>query len=98
MLEQESITGGSSGIWRRLMAGGAINHGAWLRARAEGQRIGECPRCGSYLTADAPYERADGQHDYVAACRDKEECRYEMVAPHGKVLQGSALKSRRKKG
>jgi hypothetical protein len=72
-----------------------IDHGSWLRARAEGGFVGTCRRCGDYLVPRIPDEHG-GRIDYEADCRN-EACRYTIMAPGGRVFS-SAVKSLRSGG
>lgn len=83
------------GLWKRFVdSDGRINHAAWLRARAEGQWVGTCRRCGDYLIPEAPHEH-DNRSDYQASCRN-DGCGYVMTAPGGRIALGSTRKSERK--
>lgn len=82
------------GLWKRFIEDGQINHGQWLRARAEGQWVGTCRRCGDYLTPEAPDEHGQ-RTDYQASCRS-DKCGYVMSAPGGRIALGSTRKSERK--
>lgn len=102
MASQDTLPGTSGrtfnpmdhGLWKRFITDGEINHGAWLRARAEGQWVGTCRRCGDYLVPQSPQEHGN-RTDYEADCRN-EKCGFVMMAPGGRVAGGSTRKSERK--
>jgi len=75
------------GLWERFKDGDRINHGAWLRARAEGAHVGTCRICGDYLIPAAPYEHTDGRVDNEAHCR---ACTATVNAPGGRILRRSS--------
>lgn len=89
MAEQETLPGthDPGGIWRRYVHHGQIEHGAWLRARAEGAPIGSCRRCGANLYPEAPHDRGGGQFDYEASCHTP-RCGGILTAPGGRVWRG----------
>jgi hypothetical protein len=74
---------------------GVIDHGKWLRAKAEGHFVGECRRCGDVLLPLTPRELNSQRTDYGAECRNREGCGWECVAVAGHCLIGSARKSER---
>ena len=90
------------GLWARFTDGDRINHGAWLRVRAEGGFVGTCRRCGDYLVPLAPYEHTDDRVDYEAHCRREivatmvggkrqvEGCEWTLSAPGGRMLRRSS--------
>ena len=90
------------GLWARFTDGDHINHGAWLRARAEGAHVGTCRRCGEYLIALEPYEHTNGRVDYEAHCRREivatmvagkrtvTGCEWTFNAPGGRILRRSS--------
>lgn len=83
----------SQGLYRLVHEDGAIKHAAWLRARAEHQQVGTCPRCNDYLIPAPPYEHA-GRTDYQADCRNS-ECGYSLVAPGGRVREPHTIRGTR---
>lgn len=80
------------GLYGPICRGGEIDHGAWLRAHAEGRAVGDCRRCGQDLMPLTPENHGQG-YDYQADCRD-ERCGYTILAPRGRVYS-SAFKSQR---
>lgn len=82
----------AGGLWDGVLSGWQIDHAAWLRARAMNQPVGTCRRCGGHLIPETPKEH-HGRIDYTAACPD-DKCRYEMVAPGGRVMRGSTAWSK----
>ena len=98
------------GLWKRFVDDGRINHGAWLRACAEGTWVGTCRRCGDYLVPLQPAERGRGHWEYEAACRTPavlstvdgvrraSGCGKTICAPGGRTLHRSSLLSERGKG
>lgn len=86
MPEQEALVAGAGGLWRRYLTGGTVDHGAWLRARAEHAPVGTCRACGRDLHPQPPADRGPGRgHDYEAVCAG---CGWTMLAPGGRVVRG----------
>jgi hypothetical protein len=56
------------GLWKRFVDEHHINHGAWLRACAEGAWVGTCRHCGDYLIPRQPQQIGE-RWDYEAHCR-----------------------------
>lgn len=73
----------AAGLWRRFVEDGAINHGQWMRACAEGGFVGECP-CGDYLMPRRPEQVGSRRVDYSAVCRSG-GCDKEVCAPGGRL-------------
>lgn len=83
-----------TGLWRKVVDGHQIDHAAWLRAIATGDFVGSC-KCGDFLTPSRPQQVGD-RTDYSATCR-REECRWEINAPGGRILRRSSMASERPK-
>jgi hypothetical protein len=84
------------GLFARVAHGGEIDHAAWLRIRSEGGFVGTCRLCHDHLIPQSPDEHA-GRIDYEADCRNP-ECSYVMLAPGGRVMRHSTLRSHQPKG
>jgi hypothetical protein len=76
----------TEGLYRNVIDDGAIDHAAWLRARAEKRPVGNCRRCNDHLIPQLPHEH-DGRTDYQADCRS---CGYSLLAPGGRVKPAHA--------
>lgn len=79
----------SDGLYRFVVYDDYIQHGRWLRARAEGSWVGECRTCGGYLAPEEPWEH-NHRTDYEAACI---KCGHVVMAPNGRVLRESGRHS-----
>lgn len=97
MPEQDALIPGrpadDGGLWKRFVHNGLIDHGAWLRARAEHAPVGTCRWCSNHLVPQAPQDRGGQRCDYEATCQDP-NCGYVLVAPGGRAMRGSAAWSK----
>lgn len=73
---------------------GHVNHGQWLRARAENQWVGNCRRCGDYLVPQPPEQVSAQRTDYEARCQ-RAECGWTLNLPGGRYLTRSSRQSER---
>lgn len=89
----QTLDGGPAGhgLWPRYIVDGAINHAAWLRAIAERAPVGNCRTCGGLLYPNRP-EQHSARTDYTARCVN-DSCRYELLAPGGRVMRGTTRRS-----
>lgn len=74
-----------------------IEAGQWLRAIAEGIRVGECRRCGGDLMPRRPHQITETRTDYEATCRN-DNCEWTCNAPCGRYLRYSSRLGERKHG
>lgn len=92
MPDQDALIPGrpadDGGLWRRYLNHGAIDHGNWLRARAEHSAVGTCRLCAADLVPQPPHDRGNGRLDYEAACSNP-ACGWTLLAPGGRVMRGS---------
>jgi len=72
------IHDGRGGIWRHLLANGAINADPWLSALAQDKLVGTCGPCGGYLRPGKPYRL--GLRDWYPATCVNPQCGHEMAA------------------
>jgi len=82
------------GLSPRVVRDGVIDPVAWDRAVYWRETVGCCPSCGGSMTGSTVPAMRATRNDYIATCGT---CGHEIVAPGGRVLTGSATKSRRKK-
>jgi hypothetical protein len=80
-------------LWTRFVDNGRIEHGAWLRACAEGGFVGTCRLCGSYLRPRHP-EQHGTRTDYEAVCVSA-SCEHIVLCVGGRTLARSSQRSER---